>query len=168
MNNKFFSTLLAVSIFSVLISISLTGKALAGMDFNLGCCVSENGTSQCVGCGEFGENCAVPQDDCLLELGGTFFQGGSFCSEGLPGAECFTGGDSFGCCVIEPGSCEDAVVVSSCGGELWLVQTSCENVPQCTSPAAEVPAISKWGIVAVAAVLGIMGFIVIRKRKAVA
>lgn len=141
-------------------------KAYSGIPFSLGCCLQQNGTSSCLGCGEFGERCAVPQQQCLDDLNGDFFQGGSFCTEGTPGeARCLIGGPSEGCCVFEDGDCSDNVTVSSCGGDLWYIGSPCSEILQCTQRET-VPTMSTWGIIAMAGILGIVGFIVIRKRMA--
>lgn len=151
-----------------LIVLAVPKPAYSGIPFSLGCCISENGTSECLGCGEQGENCAIPQLTCLEELGGTFFEGESFCSVGLPGANCFNSGETPGCCINGPGSCEDGVVVSSCGGDQWFISEDCSDIPQCEVTTADVPALSQWGIIAIAAILGVVGFIVIRRRTATA
>ncbi len=138
----------------------------SGMAFSLGCCIADN---ECLGCGELGEDCAVTQGTCLLDLGGTFFEGSSFCSEGLPGANCFAAGGTPGCCITGPGLCQDDVIISSCGGDQWFLDTACSEVSVCSeSPNRNIPTLSKWGLISIALILGIAGFIVIRRRQATA
>ena len=147
------------------LTLSAPKKAYSGIPFSLGCCLEVNGTSNCLGCGEFGEDCAVPQRMCLADLNGDNFVGGGYCNDGPSGAICVEGGSTPGCCVLENGLCDDGTTVSSCGGDLWFAGAECSEVLQCTQRET-VPAMSKWGVVAMAGILGIVGFIVIRKRMA--
>jgi hypothetical protein len=57
-------------------------------------------------------------------------------------------------------------------GEIWVPSDdgSCSDVPQCEPPPppppSAVPTLSQWGLIAMAGILGIVGFImVIRRRK---
>jgi|GEM_PF-1772972 len=172
MKAKKFITLSAVLfLFFTLLVLTVPNTAYSGAPFSLGCCISEGPSPDCLGCGDL-ENCAIPQRTCLLDEGGGFFEGGSFCVPRDDGpdpsdARCLVGGDSLGCCVSDSGSCEDGVEVSSCGGDLWFIGNQCSEVPQCIQKAS-VPALSHWGIIVVAAIIGIVGFIVIRRKKVTA
>ena len=149
-----------------LLLIGLPEKSYSGMAFSLGCCTADD---QCLGCGEEGNRCSVTQGTCLQELGGTFFQGGDFCFQGQSGASCVNTQGTPGCCVIEPGSCEDDVVITSCPGDRWFLDTECSEVPICTEVISRnVPALSVWGLASIAVILGAVGFFVLKRRKAVA
>ncbi len=85
-----------------------------------------------------------------------------------------------GCCqyleIAEAGSACAEVVFEQCPapppgfafddfrtGESCVVETG-----RCERPAADVPTLSEWGLIAMAGILGIVGFMIIRRRKQVA
>lgn len=155
-------------LFFALLVLAVPKPAYSGVPFSLGCCVSDGPEAECLGCGELG-NCAITQQTCLVDLEGGFFQGGSACiQEGDEPPGCFITGPSQGCCVDISGSCEDGVEVSSCGGDQWFIGNRCSDIPQCRPPTPEIPALSQWGIIALAAILGVVGFIVIRRKRVTA
>ncbi len=54
------------------------------------------------------------------------------------------------------------------GGEFFKDETCNENTGYCIDPIREVPTLSEWGLITMAGVLGIIGFMVIRRRKVTA
>ena len=78
-----------------------------------------------------------------------------------------------GCCVIEPGECE-ITTEDSCvelGGVYQGDNVSCDGIDECLAPpppVRNVPTISQWGMIVVAGLLGIVGFMVIRRKKVTA
>jgi hypothetical protein len=149
----------------------LPEKGYSGLG-DLGCCIDDG--LNCIGCGlqEDGLDCAITQDNC--PIGGTNFEVGQVCLT-VPGGEdrCDPDTSSFGCCVLEGGSCEDGRVFGLCNSNAaWFQGVQCSEVPECpqfvppinniTSP---IPTLSQWGLIAMAGVLGIVGFIVMRRRK---
>jgi len=78
-----------------------------------------------------------------------------------------------GCCVIQPGKCVDDQKAEKCiddtdglGGDIWASNKACLDVPQCVvAPPRNIPTLSQWGLIAMAVILAIVAFMVIRKRK---
>jgi len=76
------------------------------------------------------------------------------------------------CCISEPGCIEfgpDDVV--GCIAGTLIEDGMCTELGfegQCVPRANEVPTLNEWGLIALVALLGIIGFIVIRRRKAAA
>jgi len=132
----------------------------------LGCCVDNN---LCVGC-EI--DCSTSEPFCTSK-GGAFEEGGVCVN---PGGGEICGGfleNPTGCCVTEQGNCFDDETFNQCniniaGGEIWLPGRSCFEVPECAAPAvvSAVPTLTQWSLIAVAVVLGVISFIVIRRKKA--
>ena len=132
----------------------------------LGCCIDE---SSCVACSGQ-EACAISIAIC----GDDSFTAGEVCI--TASNTCETPGQNTGCCVISlGGECSDDKQFTDCDSEglAWFPETSCSALgPQVcppslgSNPRANVPTLSQWALIAVAAVLGIVGLIVIRRRNA--
>jgi len=73
------------------------------------------------------------------------------------------------CCLFPGVVCtpiENAEEQAICIGEGGdVVFAPCSEVPEC-AVATNVPTLSEWGLIAMAGILGIVGFMVIRRRKA--
>jgi hypothetical protein len=130
-----------------------------------GCCILD---TECLGC-ESG--CATSESFCT-ESGSTAVEGICFNDGG--GAICDNSSDlesEFGCCTTGPLNCEDDIGWRNCVGDsepnfegiIWTPGVSCSEVPLCT--ATNVPALSEWGLIAMAGILGIIGFIMVIRRK---
>jgi len=95
--------------------------------------------------------------------------GEGICIEGEPGTSCAISLSEVGCCVIEPGACLEETTSRGCfdteHGIFWNPGESCSVVQEC---ARNVPIFNEWGLIAMAGILGIIGFIVIRRRKVTA
>ena len=125
-----------------------------------GCCIVD---SECVGCDD--GTCAASESFC--EEAGSAVQdgacvnqpGGDFCDFNT------TWDDFDGCCVIDTNNCSQETSWRDCvgdeepnlNGQVWLPETSCRQVPQCT--VRNVPTISQWGLIATAGILGIIGLL---------
>ncbi len=131
-----------------------------------GCCIS-NTTDSCLGCPLGG--CATQEDFCI-ENGGAV-AGEGICFDSPVGAVCGISDAENGCCVIEPGDCVENVDSRGCfdteHGIFWHPGETCEQVQECIAQ-RDVPTLSEWGLIAMAGILGIVGFMVIRRRKATA
>jgi len=140
-------------------------------DDNLGCCINEG---SCQACSQQ-EACAIGTALCDPGPGGSF----------TPGEVCITASNTCetpdqntGCCVISVGrECSDDKQFTDCDleGIAWFPEISCSALGPQVCPTslgsedrANVPALSQWALIAVAAVLGIVGFIVIRRRQTTA
>ena len=119
--------------------------------------------------------CAYSRDYCEEELGGDFESGaGGVCvDEPDRGPRCGDGDlELDGCCVVEEGNCQDGVIRGNCfddqgeGADFWAFNESCSNIPQCEPKQRSVPTFNHWGLIATAGILGIVGFIVIRRKLA--
>jgi len=142
--------------------LALPEKGFTG--FTFGCCIDPDASGGiCVGCGS---GCATSEGFCL-DNGGILMDDGGVCRL-KTGAQCDSTPEDTGCCLISEGNCNDGQEVGSCDGEgiVWFEGDSCSNVPQCAPPA--VPTLSEWGLIAMAGVLGIVGYLVIRRRKVTA
>ena len=80
-----------------------------------------------------------------------------------------------GCCISEPGCIEfspDDGLILCVGGSLISGGVCTQLGPggQCVEPPAPaaVPTLSEWGLLAMAGILGIVGFMVMRRRKVTA
>jgi len=132
-----------------------------------GCCIVD---SECVGCDE--GTCAASESFCE-EQGSAVADGACVNQPGGDFCDFDTTWDDFeGCCVIDTNNCSDETSWRNCvgdsepilNGQVWLPETSCRLVPQCA--VSNVPTISQWGLIATAGILGIIGLImVIRKRN---
>lgn len=135
-----------------------------------GSCCTTQAQGECIGCEFFG--CAYSRSFCEQELGGDFEPGvGGVCVTEEGQTRCGDGDPEFtGCCVIEQGICEDEIIRGNCfddqgeGAEFWVFQEACSSVPQCEPRERPIPTFSQWGLIALAVVLGIFGFIAVRRR----
>jgi len=77
-----------------------------------------------------------------------------------------------GCCQLEGGGgCADAEDGIRCTAGAFFPDQICNDATgQCIQPAINtpIPTISEWGLIAMAGILGIVGFMVIRRRKVTA
>jgi len=127
---------------------------------DLGCC--ETSETTCTGCGSL--NCAIRINDCD---GGFGFASGQVC---MGGGLCIEDASGLGCCVISEGNCIDGPGFEECDLDFeslaWFQGAQCSEVPECeVNVVSAVPTLSEWGLIAMVAVLGIVGFLVIRRRK---
>ncbi len=131
-----------------------------------GCCIND-ATNTCLGCPVGG--CATQEEFCL-DNGGTV-AGEGICQDSPIGAICESVDFEVGCCVVEPGDCLDNEGSRSCfdgeHGIFWHPGTACEQVRECLNP-RNVPTLNEWGLISMAGILGIVGFMVMRRRKATA
>lgn len=162
MNTKLsVSTVIVLLTFGMMFYISIE-KANAGFGIPPVCCINPD-TNTCVGC-ESG--CSTLPDYCN-ENGGMSADEFAICVDGgLGSATCAASSpDATGCCVLEDG-CRDNLDEEDClsnsSGQVWLIEQSCAAQPACER---NVPALSQWGLIAMAGLLGIIGFIVIRRRQ---
>jgi len=128
-----------------------------------GCCIKDGA---CAGC----ESGCITTPDFCIDMGGTEEEGACF-DEGLGPPICRNPVDKVGCCVLGPDNCVEDIGVEDCFrvemGDIWNPGDSCSEVPQCVVIKTPIPTISQWGLIALAGILGIVGFImVMRRRKA--
>lgn len=76
------------------------------------------------------------------------------------------------CCQLNEGGCysfEEGEVVPLCDGEVFENESCNEAAGLCASQVSpitsSIPTMSEWGLAAMAAVLGIAGYIIARRRK---
>ena len=79
-----------------------------------------------------------------------------------------------GCCVLGVNDCINDQTADECNeaGGAIEIGVSCSAVPTCNNvvpppPSLNVPTISQWGLIAMAGILGIVGFIMVIRRKKV-
>ena len=157
----FIATFLIIGFFFLALPI----ESHSGLGTMPGCCINTNSNS-CVGC-ESG--CSTTPEFCA-DNGGTDFLDGEFCVTGGPGALCSVFPPSVtGCCIRTSGVCDDDATFNDCfdnGGDAWDVNQVCSELPECSIQVSDVPSINQWGLIAMAGILGILGFIfVIRRSK---
>ena len=159
-------TLVLTLIIFAFLFLSLSETAYAGASIGtLWCCMGDSG---CIGCGEQ-EICAISSDECPDQTG-TEFYAGELCIT-TNEDECKTpDGGELGCCVVADDVCIEATTVAGCNqvqGISWFAGVPCFDVPQCQEDQVDtaVPTLSEWGLIAMASVLGIVGFMVIRRRQ---
>ncbi len=73
-----------------------------------------------------------------------------------------------GCCQFTQGGCADVDDGIRCTAGSFFPDQICNDATgQCVQPAINtpIPTISEWGLLALAGILGIIGFMVIRRRK---
>jgi len=148
--------------------LALPEKGYSGTNglSQLGCCVDN--VEICIGCGSLG--CAINESECG-EIGGEGLSRGDVCFNNgfcLPPKD-----DDLGCCVISAGTCNGGELFVDCDavGIAWFFDTDCSEVPQCAPVATNVPTLSGWGLLSLAVVLGILGiagFMVMRRKKVAA
>lgn len=79
--------------------------------------------------------------------------------------EGFSGLAPIECCQLE-GSCSDTA--TACPGEFIPGAFCNEETGLCQAEPRDIPTLSEWALIATAGILGIAGFIIIRRRKATA
>ncbi len=80
----------------------------------------------------------------------------------------YSGVMPLGCCQLD-GECAGPEDGIRCLEQNFFPDEIChEATGQCIQPASDVPTLSEWGLMAMAGILGIIGFMVIRRRKATA
>ncbi|HSC34881.1 MAG TPA: IPTL-CTERM sorting domain-containing protein [Thermodesulfobacteriota bacterium] len=93
--------------------------------------------------------------------------------KGFSGFDPGPGPGEEGCCQLTDG-CIDAIDLppnAVCLSEFFVENAFCDQeTGQCTPIpiVSNIPTLSEWGLIAMAGILGIAGFIIIRRRKAVA
>ncbi len=90
----------------------------------------------------------------------------------------YSGVEPLGCCEFEVKAepslfcqnifSEEGVTECNAEGEFFEGEVCSINETFCTNPASNVPTLSEWGLIAMAGVLGIVGFMVMRRRKVTA
>ena len=147
-----------------LLSLAFPHDSYGGIAMSpLGCCVDNDGV--CLGCGE-SESCAITEDQCNILVDGNFTEGEACFEEQADGCG---GPDALpGCCVIARGQCIGGINLPECNnadGIEWITETSCDELLQCQQATRNVPSLSQWGLIAVAAVIGIAGLFGILRRR---
>ena len=74
------------------------------------------------------------------------------------------------CCQITSESCFDSVnpLPIECPDEDIIIGALCNfDTGQCVSEPRNIPTLSEWGLIATAGILGMAGFIMLRRRKQV-
>jgi len=159
----FLATFLIIGFFF----LALPEKGYSGLPAELGCCVDGD---ICLGCGG-SLDCAIIGDPTCDLLGGVVLLLNQVC---VNGDFCAGAPTQFpGCCVRSEGNCINGEAFNDCnsdGGIAWFPETNCSEVPECPDPKVNVPipTLSEWGLIAMAGVLGIIGFMVIRRKKVTA
>ena len=148
-------------IFSIFL-FGLPEQSVAGVALGpLGCCSLSGG---CTGCQPL-ETCAIREENC----DGVVFAPGDVC---VGEFACTSPGDFDGCCVLTEGLCMDDESYGECDSAeslAWFENESCSDVPQCAEPVvSSVPTIAEWGLIALAGILGLVGFMVLKRRKVIA
>lgn len=153
--------------------VTMPENGISGMAFDLGCCRTESAPplepgGECIACEGF--NCYTSESFCASE--GGFYTDGFICSE-QDDSRCLATVVQDGCCVTEQGICVDDQTALECsnniaGGEIWVSAQSCSSVPQCGGSTANVPTLSEWGLIAMAGILGLVGFFLLVRRKVAA
>ena len=153
--------------------LALPEKGISGIG-PLGCCKIPPGTI-CTGCGS--QDCSILDSECIALGSANQISGGSVC---VDGTTCIIPEDTPGCCVLLDGNCDVRVLDDDLEPELgcstegiaWFLETDCSEVSQCPqSVVPAVPTLSGWGLMSLAVVLGILGlvgFMVLRRRKVTA
>ncbi len=157
----FVATFLIVGLFF----LALPEKGYSGVPTDLGCC--DNPSNGCLGCG--GLDCAITENVCVGLSGAWAIN--EFCNTS-DNDTCKTAFGAPGCCVISLGNCNEQQMFDGDGGCVgegiaWFFETNCSEVPECADPkvSTPIPTLTQWGLIAMVVVLGIVGFMVIRRRK---
>lgn len=144
---------------------SLSNEVYAGINpAGFGCCNIPGDT--CIVC-EVGD-CAVRGEECIA-LGAQNLFEGSICDANM--VSCTDNFQGNGCCVLREGLCREDQSFNACDedtGMAWYLGLECSEVPDCEPIERNVPTLSVWGVIALAAALGFIGFVVVRGRKATA
>jgi len=161
----FVATFLIVGLFFV----ALPEKGYSGVDpLPLGCC--QAGGDTCIVC-ELGD-CAIREAECLA-IGGLEIDPTQICDLNMVSCT-FPQNNALGCCVITAGKCNEDQQLRGNGGcegdsgIAWFLDTECSEIPQCAPIPTNVPTLNEWGLIAMASILGIAGFLVMRRRKVTA
>ena len=161
----FISTFLIISFFF----LALPEEGYSGLN-PLGCCITPPGDEQiCIGCDD-DLTCAIRENDCPSPEG-IFFTGSTCITISGGNDDCEPNPTGPGCCVISAGNCNNNQLIGACDedeGMAWFLDTDCSEVPQCQIVNTPIPTITQWGLIALASILGIISFIVIRRRKVTA
>jgi len=161
----FIATFLIIGFFF----LALPEKCLS--QSNLGCC-QITADQTCTGCGEL--DCAITSTECIEVLSGVLNPDG-VCVDGSQPCQDTTG--ILGCCVLPEGGCienQELFGSPSCedeNGIAWFLQ-DCSEVPECPQFVPPInnipiPTLSQWGLIAMAGILGVIGFIMVIRRKKV-
>ena len=152
----------------------------------LGCCLilDELSAVGCVGCkNPASEQCAVLSNACQGQ--NRDFSEGKFCTgkAGLPNdTECKSTQNDEGCCTFNDGSCLANISLDACSeltgsvswndpglDECFSANNKCQRLNEGPSGrSVEIPTLGQWGLIALAAALGIVGTIIYLRRKAAA
>jgi len=131
-----------------------------------GCCRTPD-NAFCLGCNS---GCAATEGFCETQ-GGIFIGATEACVSEF--GDCGSLPDTTrGCCLRADNICRQDRTFDECFqgdvGQFWVADEACSEVPQCVPPT--IPTLSEWGLISMAGVLGIVGFIVmvIRRRKVTA
>jgi len=159
----FVATFLIVGLFF----LALPEKGYSGVPTDLGCCLDiEPEPAICIGC-EGLDDCAIRRVDCPETDVFINFTEKEVCFNNgncLPPKD-----DDLGCCVISAGNCNGGELFVDCDGVgiAWFFDTDCSEIPECVV-ITPIPTFNQWGLIALVVVLGIVGivgFMVIRRRK---
>ena len=165
-----FSLFVATFLIVIMCIIALPEKGYSGFPPSPtgGCCM--DGDGECVGCEGF--FCATSNTFCVTN-DGLNYAAGLVCADFGGGPICAVpAGTPQGCCLVQEGICNPDQTRLECFGEgndaeRWFDGKSCSEIPQCAPLPRNVPTLSEWGLIAMAGILGIVGFMVIRRRKAI-
>ncbi len=123
-----------------------------------GCCVFEE--NSCTD-DQTSAQCPVPPNELWVQ--------DTQCSD-VP--ECNVPPPNQGCCVIGENNCVDDQTSAQCPvppNVEWAEGVECAFVPECNvpppPPPTDVPTLGQWGMIVIAAFLGIYSFMVLRKRS---
>lgn len=134
-----------------------------------GCCTTEQDGGECLDCPE-GASCLTSSEYCTGE--GGFFSESGTCNDSGSGASCGLSIVQPGCCVIEPGNCQETETANECFAfisqifpDFFAAGASCEEIPQCT-PVRNIPTMSNWGLLALAGIFILVGAWAITRKRA--
>ena len=86
---------------------------------------------------------------------------------------CQVPNDIPGCCVVNSDNfnCVNDLIREDCFGvagneaDFWLIDEQCENIPACIPPPAPIPTLDFRGLIVLAVIFGIVGYVILRKSK---
>lgn len=164
--HTFFALLLLAGFIIPLFGVD-TASAVGPVEIP-GCCTTAQGGGECLDCPE-GASCLTSSLYCAGE--GGFFSEAGVCFDSGAGATCGTGVAAEGCCVIEPGNCQETENANVCFEftsqifpDFFAAGASCEEIPQCT-PIRNIPTMSNLGLYALAAVFILVGIWAITRKR---